>query len=254
MQRRTQLYEGKAKVIFEGPEPRTVVAYFKDDPSAFNSENRKIITGKGVINNAISELIMKRLGQIGVPTHFIKRLNMREQLLHQVEIIPVEVLVRNVVAGSLAKRFAMKEGTPLSRSIVEFYYKNDELGDPLILEEHITAFGWASHSELDEIMSMSLRANDFLSGLFSGIGLKLVDFKMEFGRYWDDEQLRILLADEISLDSCCLWDLESEEKLDNNALCQNPDDVKDVYEEVASRLGVLPDLKHLSEKGIRLVQ
>ena len=161
MVRRRQLYEGKAKVIFEGPEPDTVVAYFKDDATAFNNQKKGTITGKGVINNSISEFLMMRLSEIGVPTHFIRRLNMREQLLRKVEIIPVEVVVRNVVAGSLAKRFGLEEGSALPRSIVEFYYKNDELDDPMILEEHITAFGWANHTELDEIMSLALRINDF---------------------------------------------------------------------------------------------
>ena len=221
MQRRTQLYEGKAKVIFEGPEPGTVVAYFKDDTADLNGEKPSEITGKGVVNNAISDLIMMRLSEIGVPTHLIKRLNMREQLLHKVEIIPIKVVVRNVVAGSLAERFGMEEGTPLPRSIVEFYYKNDDLGCPMILEEHITAFGWVSHPELDEIMSLALRTNDFLSGLFSGIGIKLVNFKMEFGRYWEDDQLRILLADEITPDSCRLWDLETNKKLDKDRFRQD---------------------------------
>ena len=218
MQRRTQLYEGKAKVIFEGPEPGTVVAYFKDDSADLNGEKPSEITGKGVVNNAISDLIMTRVAEIGVPTHLIKRLNMREQLLHKVEIIPIKVVVRNVVAGSLAKRFGMEEGTPLPRSIVEFYYKNEDLGCPMILEEHITAFGWVSHPELDEIMSLALRTNDFLSGLFSGIGIKLVNFKMEFGRYWEDDQLRILLSDEITPDSCRLWDIETNKKIEKGRL------------------------------------
>ena len=148
MARRRKLYEGKAKVIFEGPEPDTVIAYFKDDATAFNNQKKGTITGKGVINNSISEFIMLRLSEIGVPTHLIKRLNMREQLLRKVEIIPVEVVVRNVVAGSLAKRFGLEEGSGLPRSIIEFYYKNDELDDPMILEEHITAFGWENNAEM----------------------------------------------------------------------------------------------------------
>ncbi|MAI12343.1 MAG: phosphoribosylaminoimidazolesuccinocarboxamide synthase [Rhodospirillaceae bacterium TMED167] len=254
MQRRTQLYEGKAKVIFEGPEPGTVVAYFKDDSADLNGEKPSEITGKGVVNNAISDLIMTRVAEIGVPTHLIKRLNMREQLLHKVEIIPIKVVVRNVVAGSLAKRFGMEEGTPLPRSIVEFYYKNHDLGCPMILEEHITAFGWVSHPELDEIMSLALRTNDFLSGLFSGIGIKLVNFKMEFGRYWEDEQLRILLSDEITPDSCRLWDLDTNKKLEKDRFRQDRDGIEEAYQEIAARLGVLPDLEHLSAEGLRLVQ
>ena len=254
MQRRTQLYEGKAKVIFEGPEPGTVVAHFKDDSADLTSGKPAVVTGKGVINNAISELIMTRLSEIGVPTHLIKRLNMREQLLHKVEIIPIEVVVRNVVAGSLAKRFGMEEGAPLARSIVEFYYKIDDLGCPMALEEHITAFGWVSHPELDEIMSLALRTNDFLSGLFSGIGIKLINFKIVFGRYWEEEQVRILLADEITPDSCRLWDLDTNKKLERDRFCQERAGIEEAYQEIAARLGVLPDLEHLSSEGLRLVR
>ena len=254
MVRRRQLYEGKAKVIFEGPEPDTVVAYFKDDATAFNNQKKGTITGKGVINNSISEFMMTRLSEIGVPTHLIRRLNMREQLLRKVEIIPVEVVVRNVVAGSLAKRFGMKEGTPLPRSIVEFYYKNDELDDPMILEEHITAFGWANHAELDEIMSLALRINDFMCGLFRGIGIRLVDFKIEFGRLWEDDQLKIVLADEISPDSCRLWDAETNKKLDKDRFRHDMDGIEEAYQEVARRLGILPEAHLLKAGGPRLVK
>ncbi|HIA80740.1 MAG TPA: phosphoribosylaminoimidazolesuccinocarboxamide synthase [Rhodospirillales bacterium] len=255
MVRRRQLYEGKAKVIFEGPEPDTVVAYFKDDATAFNNQKKGTITGKGVINNSISEFLMMRLSEIGVPTHFIRRLNMREQLLRKVEIIPVEVVVRNVVAGSLAKRFGLEEGSALPRSIVEFYYKNDELNDPMILEEHITAFGWANHTELDEIMSLALRINDFMSGLFRGIGIRLVDFKVEFGRLWEDDQLRVILADEISPDSCRLWDVKTNEKLDKDRFRRDMEGVEEAYQEVARRLGILPEAAHLREAvGPHLVE
>ncbi|MEQ9361902.1 MAG: phosphoribosylaminoimidazolesuccinocarboxamide synthase, partial [Rhodospirillales bacterium] len=202
MARRRQIYEGKAKVLFEGPEPGTIVQYFKDDATAFNNQKKGTITGKGVLNNRISEYLMLRLGEIGVPTHFVRRLNMREQLVREVEIIPVEIIVRNVAAGTFSKRFGMEEGTALPRSIIEFCYKSDELGDPLIAEEHVTAFGWATPQDMDEIMALSLRINDYLSGLFMGIGLKLVDFKLEFGRLWENDQtMRIVLADEISPDS-----------------------------------------------------
>ena len=254
MVRRRQLYEGKAKVIFEGPEPDTVVAYFKDDATAFNNQKKGTITGKGVINNSISEFMMTRLSEIGVPTHLIRRLNMREQLLRKVEIIPVEVVVRNVVAGSLAKRFGMEEGTPLPRSIVEFYYKNDELDDPMILEEHITAFGWANHAELDEIMSLALRVNDFMCGLFRGIGIRLVDFKIEFGRIWEEDQLKIILADEISPDSCRLWDAETNEKLDKDRFRHDMDGIEEAYQEVARRLGILPEAHLMKADGPRLVK
>ncbi|MFT5486183.1 MAG: phosphoribosylaminoimidazole-succinocarboxamide synthase, partial [Alphaproteobacteria bacterium] len=152
MARRRRIYEGKAKVLFEGPEPGTLVQYFKDDATAFNNKKQGTITGKGVLNNRISEFLMTRISDIGIPTHFIRRLNMREQLVREVEIIPVEVVIRNVAAGSIAKRFGLEEGAALPRSIVEYYYKSDDLDDPMISEEHITAFGWASPQEMDEIM------------------------------------------------------------------------------------------------------
>jgi len=239
--KRRRIYEGKAKVLFEGPEPGTLVQYFKDDATAFNNQKKGTITGKGVLNNRISEYLMTKLGEIGVPTHFVKRLNMREQLIRQVEIIPVEVVVRNIVAGSLAKRLAIPEGTQLPRSIVEFYYKKDELGDPMVSDEHITAFGWASPAELEEIMALALRINDYLSGLFLGVGLKLVDFKLEFGRLWDNEEMRIVLADEISPDGCRLWDVRTNEKLDKDRFRQDLGKVEEAYQEVARRLGILPE-------------
>lgn len=254
MARRRKLYEGKAKVIFEGPEPDTVIAYFKDDATAFNNQKKGTITGKGVINNSISEFIMLRLSEIGIPTHLIRRLNMREQLLRKVEIIPVEVVVRNVVAGSLAKRFGLEEGSELPRSIIEFYYKNDELDDPMILEEHITAFGWANHAEMDEIMSLALRVNDFMSGLFLGIGIRLVDFKIEFGRLWEDDQMRIVLADEISPDSCRLWDAKTNEKLDKDRFRRDMEGIEEAYQEVARRLGILPEMNLTEASGPRLVK
>ncbi len=241
MARRRQIYEGKAKILFEGPEPGTLVQYFKDDATAFNNQKKGVITGKGVLNNRISEYLMTCLGEIGIPTHFVRRLNMREQLVREVEIIPIEVVIRNVVAGSLAKRFAMEEGTALPRSIVEFCYKSDEMGDPLVSEEHITAFGWAAPQDLDEIMAMSLRINDFLTGLFLGIGLKLIDFKLEFGRLWENEQMRIVLADEISPDSCRLWDVKTNEKLDKDRFRRDLGNVEEAYQEVARRLGILPE-------------
>ncbi len=241
MARRRRVYEGKAKVLFEGPEPGTLVQYFKDDATAFNNQKKGTIAGKGVLNNRISEYLMTRLSEIGVPTHFVRRLNMREQLIREVEIVPLEVIVRNVAAGSFSKRFALSEGTALPRSIVEFCYKSDELGDPLVSEEHITAFGWASPQEIDDMMSMSLRINDFLSGLFLGIGIRLVDFKLEYGRLWEDEQQRLVLADEISPDSCRLWDVSTNEKMDKDRFRRDLGKVEEAYQEVARRLGVLPD-------------
>ena len=192
-----------------------------------------MITGKGVLNNRISEFIMLRLAEIGVPTHFVRRLNMREQLIREVEIIPLEVVVRNVAAGSLSTRLGIAEGTQLPRSIVEYYYKNDQLGDPLVAEEHITAFGWASVQDLDDIMALALRVNDFLSGLFLGVGIRLVDFKLEFGRLWDNEEMRIVVADEISPDSCRLWDLKTNEKLDKDRFRRDLGKVEEAYQEVA---------------------
>ena len=179
MSRRRRIYEGKAKVLYEGPEPGTLIQHFKDDATAFNAKKHEIIDGKGVLNNRISEYVFQHLNDIGVPTHFIKRLNMREQLIREVEIIPLEVVVRNVAAGSLSQRLGIEEGTQLPRSIIEFYYKNEKLGDPMVSEEHITAFGWATPQEIDDIMALAIRVNDFLSGLFLGVGIRLVDFKME---------------------------------------------------------------------------
>ncbi|MFM2043508.1 MAG: hypothetical protein RLY86_2084 [Pseudomonadota bacterium] len=241
MTRRRRIYEGKAKILFEGPEPGTLVQYFKDDATAFNAQKKGTITGKGVLNNRISEYLMTKLAEIGIPTHFVRRLNMREQLVREVEIIPIEVVVRNVAAGSLSKRFGIPEGTPLPRSIVEWYFKNDELGDPMVSEEHITAFGWATPADLDDMMSLALRVNDYLSGLFLGIGLKLVDFKLEFGRLWDNDEMRIILADEISPDNCRLWDVRTNEKLDKDRFRQDLGNVAEAYQEVARRLGILPE-------------
>jgi phosphoribosylaminoimidazole-succinocarboxamide synthase len=241
MTRRRQVYEGKAKVLFEGPEPGTLVQYFKDDATAFNNKKKGTITGKGVLNNRISEYLMTRLGEVGIPTHFVRRLNMREQLIKEVEIIPLEVVVRNVAAGSLATRLGVAEGTMLPRSIVEFYYKNDELGDPLVSEEHITCFAWATPPEVDEIMHLALRINDFLTGLFLGIGIRLVDFKLEFGRWWQNDEMRIILADEISPDSARLWDLKTNEKMDKDRFRRDLGNVAEAYQEVARRLGILPE-------------
>ena len=254
MARRRQVYEGKAKVLFEGPEPGTLVQYFKDDASAFNNKKQGIITGKGVLNNRISEYLMTRLGEVGVPTHFVRRLNMREQLVREVEIIPITIVVRNICAGSLCTRFGMSEGTPLPRSIVEYYYKSDELEDPMVTEEHITAFGWATPQDLDEIMSISLRVNDFLSGLFLGVGIRLVDFKLEYGRLWEDEQMRIMLADEISPDSCRLWDIKTNEKMDKDRFRKDLGEVEEAYQEVARRLGILPEGGPRDLKGPAVMQ
>ncbi len=239
MSRRKQIYEGKAKILYEGPEPGTLIQYFKDDATAFNAQKKATLDGKGVLNNRISEYMMIRLGEIGIPTHFIKRVNMREQLIKKVEIIPLEVICRNVAAGTMAKRLGIEEGEKLPRTIVEFCLKRDDLGDPLIAEEHIHAFGWASQAELDEIIGMSLRINDYMQGLFAGIGIRLVDFKIEFGRLMVDGGHQIVLADEISPDSCRLWDRETNKKLDKDRFRRDLGDVTEAYTEVAMRLGIL---------------
>ena len=254
MARRRQLYEGKAKILFEGPEPGTLVQYFKDDATAGNGAKKGIITGKGVLNNRISEYLMMRLGDIGVPTHFVRRLNMREQLIKEVEIIPLEIVVRNVAAGSLCTRLGIPEGTRLPRSIIEYYYKNDQLGDPMVAEEHITAFGWANTMDMDDIVALTLRINDFLTGLFLGAGIKLVDFKLEFGRLWENDFMRIVLADEISPDNCRLWDTTTNEKLDKDRFRRDMGGVVEAYSEVARRLGIMPESIQGENKGPVLVK
>lgn len=240
MARRKKIYEGKAKTLYEGPEPGTLVQYFKDDATAFNAEKRDVIEGKGVLNNRLSEYFMTGLSAIGVPTHFIKRINMREQLIRAVEIIPLEVIVRNYAAGSMAKRLGLEEGTILPRPIVEFSYKNDDLGDPLVPEEYIIAFGWASQQDLDDMIALALRVNDFMSGVMYGVGIKLIDFKIEVGRHYEGDFQRLIVADEISPDSCRLWDVETGEKLDKDVFRRDLGNLADAYTEVARRLGVMP--------------
>ena len=254
MSKRVRLYEGKAKILYEGPEPGTLVQHFKDDATAFNAEKHEVFEGKGVLNHRISEYIFRRLGEIGIPTHFIKSLNMREQLVREAEIIPIEFVVRNVAAGSLVKRLGLNEGDALPRPLVEFYYKDDALGDPMISEDHIAVFGWAGPQEMDEIVAMSLRINDFMTGLFQGVGIRLVDFKIEFGRIWDGETQRIVLADEISPDSCRLWDIASGEKLDKDRFRQNLGGMIDAYQDVARRLGLLSDATPEKGDGPKLVK
>ncbi len=240
MARRKKVYEGKAKILYEGPEPGTLVQYFKDDATAFNAQKRATIEGKGVLNNRLSEFFMNGLAQIGVPTHFIKRINMREQLIRSVEIIPLEVVVRNFAAGSISTRLGIAEGTPLPRPIIEFCLKDDKLGDPLVSEEHIIAFGWATQQDLDDMVALALRVNDFLSGCFLAVGIKLVDFKIEIGRIWENDYQRLIVADEISPDSCRLWDIETGQKLDKDVFRRDLGSLTDAYTEVARRLGVLP--------------
>ena len=240
MARRKKIYEGKAKILYEGPEPGTIVQYFKDDATAFNAQKKDVIEGKGVLNNRLSEFFMNGLNTIGVPTHFIKRLNMREQLCRSCEIIPLEVIVRNFAAGSLAKRLGLEEGTPLPRPVVEYCYKDDKLGDPLVTEEHIAAFGWASQQDMDDILSLALRVNDFLAGVMYGVGIKLIDFKIEVGRVYEGDFQRLIVADEISPDSCRLWDIKTGQRLDKDVFRRDLGSLTDAYTEVATRLGVMP--------------
>lgn len=242
MTRRKAIYEGKAKTIYEGPEPGTLIQYFKDDATAFNAKKHDVIAGKGVLNNRISAHIMTKLEGIGVPTHFIKCMNMREQLVRQVEIIPIELVIRNVAAGSICPRLGVKEGTHFPQPLVEFYYKKDELNDPIISEQHIYAFGWADPYELEEMVLQAMRVNDFLTGLFSAIGLRLIDFKLEFGRLWGEEDdLFIILADEVSPDNCRLWDAKTGEKMDKDRFRQDLGDLVEGYQEIAKRLGLIPE-------------
>lgn len=240
MARGKKIYEGKAKILYDGPEPGTLVQYFKDDATAFNAEKKDVIDGKGVLNNRLSEYFMVGLAQIGVPTHFLKRLNMREQLIRSCEIIPLEIIVRNYAAGSISKRLGIEEGTQLPRPIIEYCYKDDSLGDPLVSDEHIAAFGWASQQDMDDIMGLALRVNDYLSGVMYGVGIRLVDFKIEIGRVYEGDFQRLVVADEISPDSCRLWDLETGRKLDKDVFRRDLGNLTDAYAEVARRLGVLP--------------
>ncbi len=241
MARRKKVYEGKAKILYEGPEPGTLIQYFKDDAATQQATARATPTdGRGVLNNRLSEFFMAGLNAIGVPTHFIKRINMREQLIRMVEIVPLQVVVRNFAAGDLAQRLGLQEGTALPRPIVEFYYKDDKLGNPLVTEEHIIAFGWASQQDLDDMVALALRVNDFLSGVMLGVGVRLADFRIEVGRIWEGDFMRLIVADEISPDSCRLWDLRSAEGVDAEGQPRDPRPLADVYTELARRLGVLP--------------
>src|SRR5271165_1433149 len=250
MTRRKKIYEGKAKILYEGPEPGTLIQYFKDDATAFDGTKRAVLEGKGVINNRISEYVMTRLNSIGVQNHFIRRLNLREQLIKEVEIIPLEVVCRNIAAGSLSRRFGLPEGQALPRSIIEFYLKDDKLGDPMVAEEHITAFNWAQTQEIDDMLAMTLRVNDFLSGMFGAVGITLVDFKIEYGRVWEGDFARIILADEISPDSCRLWDSATNEKLDKDRFRRDLGNVIESYTEVARRLGIMKEMPTVIQGGM----
>ena len=243
MKKGKKLYEGKAKIVYAGPDKGTAIQHFKDHATAFNNLKKSTIEGKGVLNNRISEHILKNLEQIGIKTHLIKRINMREQLIRLVEIIPIEFIIRNIATGSLTKRLGIKDGTVLEKPLLEFCYKNDELGDPLIAREHIYTFNWASVIQLDYITEQCHRINDFMQGMFRGIGIKLVDFKLEFGTVNEE----IILADEISPDTCRLWDIKSDEKLDKDRFRKDLGNLIPAYEEVARRLNILHEQTNISE-------
>ncbi|NCF48620.1 MAG: phosphoribosylaminoimidazolesuccinocarboxamide synthase [Bacteroidetes bacterium] len=247
------LYEGKAKIIYSGPDDGTLIQYFKDDATAFNAQKKDVITGKGVLNNFISEHIMAALADAGVTTHFIRRMNAREQLIRKLEIIPVEIVVRNVAAGSICPRLGLTEGDTLPETLVEYCLKDDALGDPIIAREHILTFGWASAEEFDIITAETLRINSLLQTLFSGIDVRLIDFKLEFGRPVDgsggadasggvDDSGGIMLADEISPDNCRLWQVGTDEKMDKDRFRRDLGGLTEAYQEIARRLGVsIPD-------------
>ena len=247
MNKGKKLYEGKAKILYEGPEKGTAIQHFKDDATAFNNQKKSNVEGKGVLNNRISEHIFNNLNQIGIKTHLMKRLNMREQLVRLVEIIPLEFIVRNIATGSLTKRLGIADGTILSKPLIEYSYKNDELGDPLIAKEHILEFKWATEKELIMINNYCLRINDFMQGMFRGVGIKLVDFKLEFGRVNINDKIEILLADEISPDTCRLWDVISEKKLDKDRFRKDLGNIIQAYQEVARRLGIIHEEANVSK-------
>ena len=248
MKKGKKLYEGKAKILYAGPEKGTAIQHFKDEATAFNNLKKSTIEGKGILNNRISEHILSSLNKIGIETHLIKRINMREQLVKLVEIIPIEFVVRNIATGSLTKRLGIPDGNVLSKPLIEYSYKDDALGDPLIAREHILEFKWASQEELKFINYSCIRINDFMQGMFRGVGIKLVDFKLEFGRIRrENESLEeIIVADEISPDTCRLWDATTEKKLDKDIFRNNLGDLIQGYQDVARRLGILHEQSNIS--------
>ena len=243
MKKGKKLYEGKAKIVFATNDKNLVVQHFKDDATAFNNQKKANIEGKGILNNRISEHILSNLSQIGIKNHLIKRINMREQLVKLVEIIPIEFVIRNVATGSLTKRLGIEDGTVLDYPLIEYCLKNDNLGDPLISREHILNFRWLNEIELDLINEQCLRINDFLQGMFRAIEIKLIDFKLEFGKSKSDG--KIILADEISPDTCRLWDLSTDKKLDKDRFRNNLGNLVEAYQDVARRLGILHEQSNI---------
>ena len=250
MKKGKKLYEGKAKIIYATSDKSLVIQYFKDDANAFNNLKKSTIEGKGVLNNRISEHILTNLTQIGIKNHLVKRLNMREQIIKLVEIIPIEFIVRNVATGSITKRLGIEEGTVLKHPLLEYCLKDDKLGDPLIAEEHILAFDWATKLELEKVKKMILRINDFMIGMFRGVGIKLIDFKLEFGRLKENGKTEVILADEISPDTCRLWDSITDKKLDKDRFRKDLGDLIPAYTEVAKRLGILHEHSNLSSVNV----
>ena len=250
MKKGKKLYEGKAKIVYASSEKNLVIQHFKDDATAFNNKKKSVIDGKGILNNRISEHILTYLSQVGIKNHLVKRLNMREQLIKRVEIIPIEFVVRNIATGSLTNRLGIEEGTVLDSTLIEYCLKDDKLGDPLISKEHIYTFKWATRREIEKIDRQLLRINDFLVGLFRGIGIKLVDFKVEFGRYKNNSKNEILLADEISPDTCRLWDMNTEKKLDKDRFRKNLGNLIQAYQEVAKRLGILHEQSNVTAVNV----
>ena len=242
MKKGKKLYEGKAKIIYASPQKNLLIQHFKDDATAFNNQKKASIEGKGILNNRISEYILSNLNQVGIKNHLVKRINMREQLVKSVEIIPIEFIVRNIAAGSLSSKLGIEEGTVLDRPLVEYCLKNDELGDPMVSREHILNFNWLNILDLDWITEECRRINDFLQGLFRGVGIRLVDFKVEFGKTLNDE---IILADEISPDTCRLWDEKTERKLDKDIFRKDLGSLVEGYQEVARRLNILHEQSNI---------
>ena len=257
MKKGKKIYEGKAKIVFATSDKNLVIQHFKDDATDFNNQKKDVIDGKGILNNRISEHILTNLNQVGIKNHLIKRLNMREQLVQHVEIIPIEFIVRNIATGSLTKRLGIEDGTVLEYPLVEYCLKNDELGDPLISKEHILAFKWMDDFEIDFVNNELARINDFLQGMFRGVGIKLVDFKVEFGRLEKNGKKDIILADEISPDTCRLWDATTDKKLDKDRFRKDLGNLVEGYQEVARRLDILHEqsnirpLKYSKPKAVK---
>ena len=233
MEKRDQLYEGKAKKVFATDDPQVVLVSYKDDATAFNGQKKGTILGKGAINNRVTNHLMRLLEKHGVPTHLVRELSERETLVRRVSIVPLEVIVRNVAAGSLSKRLGLAEGTPMQKTVLEFCYKDDALGDPMVNEYHIAAMGWATEAELETICRYSLKVNQVLGDYLKDLNIQLIDFKLEFGRTADGT---VILADEISPDTCRFWDTVTREKLDKDRFRRDLGGVEDAYQEIMKRL------------------